>query len=129
MIVGSQTGVVKQQSPETPKELPSSPKITPKRRTEKKRSFSIEDEFSTPSKRLKISSNSPAVTEKVFGKLSMFGTSILYQHFLKRETPNNEKSESSPASETEVFGSLPKFNEYSMCPLLMSPKNLEPEYC
>ena len=122
MSVGSQTGVVKQQNPEIPEEILSNPK----RKTDgsEVKSFSLKGGFSTPGKRLKISSDSLAVTERVFGKLSMFGTNMLFQHFLKRETPNNEKSESSPASETEVFGSLPKFNEYSMCPLFMSPQKL-----
>ena len=109
-------------------EPPSSPKITQKRRTDKKRSFSFEDEFSTPSKRPKTSFDSPAVTEKVFGKLPLFGTNMLFQHFLKRETPNNEIG-TSQAIETKFFGSLPKFNEYSMCPLFMSPNSLEPECC
>ena len=123
MTIEIQIDVVKQQSPKILEEPLSSPKITPKRRTDKKRSFSFEDEFSTPNKRLKISSNSPAVTEKVFGKLPMFGTNELYQHFLRRA--DNEKSETGPAIETKVFGNLPKFNEYSMRPLLMSPKSLE----
>ena len=89
MIIGSQFEVVKQQSPKTPEEPPLSPKITPKRRTDKKRSFSFEDEFSTPSKRPKTSFDSPAVTEKVFGKLPLYDTNKLFKHFFIRETPNN----------------------------------------
>ena len=105
MSVGSKTGVVKQQNPEIPEELLSNPKI--KTDGSEVKSFSLKGGFSTPGKRLKISSDSPAITEKVFGKLSLFGTNMLFQHFSKGPNESSE-GKTDPASETKVFGNLPE---------------------